>query len=234
MYLYGGNDIYTKLLLHGDGTDESQIIIDSSSSGKTVTCVNQAQIDTAQKEFGTGSILFDGTGDYLSLADNDDWDFGTGNFTIDFWVRFNSLASDFNFIGNGCYGSGANTDGWNLMWYTSNYLQFANWLTAGQNILCQYVWTPIINTWYHIAVVRNGTRFDIYINGISIGNTTDADSITTCARPLLIGQGWDSGLNLNGWIDELRISKGIARWTSNFIPPAHAYGLNTPRLINIS
>ena len=83
-----GWDNYTKLLLHFDGTDGSTTFVDSSPSGKTVTAVGNAQIDTAQYKFGGASGLFDGNGDYLSVPDSDDWYFGTGDFTIDAWARF--------------------------------------------------------------------------------------------------------------------------------------------------
>ena len=84
------SDAYTVLLLHCNGVDESTTFTDSSGGGvgspHTVTAVGNAQIDTAQKKFDTGSALFDGTGDYLSLEDSDDWDFGTGDFTVDCWI----------------------------------------------------------------------------------------------------------------------------------------------------
>src|SRR3990167_5725818 len=75
-------DSYTQLLLHCDGVDAATTFTDEI--GKAVTANGNAQIDTAQKKFGTASGLFDGTGDYLSLADSDDWNFGAGDFTIDF------------------------------------------------------------------------------------------------------------------------------------------------------
>lgn len=81
-------DTYTKLLLHCDGTDGSTTFSDNGVTGHTVTANGNAQIDTAQSKFGNASGLFDGTGDYLTIPDHADWNFGTGNFTIDAWIRF--------------------------------------------------------------------------------------------------------------------------------------------------
>ena len=90
--LIGGGvpDVNTLLLLHCNGADTSTTFIDSSRSHKTVTPNGNSQIDTAQSKFGGASSLFDGTGDYLSVPDSEDWNFGTGSFTFDFWVRFNA------------------------------------------------------------------------------------------------------------------------------------------------
>src|SRR3989338_1134677 len=84
------HDSYTKLVLHSNGTDGSTRFTDSATN-KTTTAYGNAQIDTAQSKFCGASGLFDGTGDYLTLADSDDWSFGTGNWTIDCWSRFNKL-----------------------------------------------------------------------------------------------------------------------------------------------
>ena len=95
----------TVLLLHCDGTDASTTFTDSSSPAKTVTAVGDAQLDTAQFKFGTASGLFDGTGDELTVTDHADFDFGTGDFTIEFFVRFNSVTGVQGF----CYEDAAET-----------------------------------------------------------------------------------------------------------------------------
>ena len=79
------DDSYTKLLIHCDGADASTTFTDES--GKTITTVGNAQVDTAYKVFGTGSLLLDGTGDALTLDDSEDWNFGSGDFTVDFRVK---------------------------------------------------------------------------------------------------------------------------------------------------
>ena len=89
-----GLDSNTKLLLHCNGSDESTTFTDSSDSGHTVTAGGDAQVDTAQKKFGTGSVLFDGTSDYLSVANSSEFDLDdTESWTIDYWVRLNASPS---------------------------------------------------------------------------------------------------------------------------------------------
>ena len=86
-----GGGAQTVLLLHCDGTDGATTFTDSSDTSHTVTANGNAQIDTDQSKFGGASGLFDGTGDYLSIPDSADWDFGTGDWTIDFLIRFNAI-----------------------------------------------------------------------------------------------------------------------------------------------
>src|SRR5690554_1699309 len=84
------------LLLHGDGTDGSTTITDNSGSAHSPTVNGNSQIDTAESQFGGASVLFDGSGDYLEYADSADWDFGTGDFTVEFWMRRNAWPTSGN------------------------------------------------------------------------------------------------------------------------------------------
>jgi len=206
------------------GTDG--LVLYGVDSGKTVTAYGNAQIDTAQSKFGGASGLFDGAGDYLSLADSADWYFGTGDFTIDFWVRFNALPA----AEAGLFWQGTDSNNWMLFkvnYSAPNYrLDFAvksggNWIinTGYLNTNPNFA----TNTWYHIALVRNGNNFAIYQNGISLGSVTDTDAVPDYGGTFQIGWFGDAGYMFNGWLDEFRVSKGVARWTSNFTPPTAPY-----------
>lgn len=221
------HDSQTVLLLHFDGTDGSTAFTDSSLSIKTVTANGNIQIDTDQSVFGGASGLFDGTGDYLSLSDSADWEFGTGDFTIDARVRWNVLPSDTYTL------FAQQTDSQNAYQFSfyvsggSYYWSFIQDVSNVRNIsvVCQQT-APSANTWYHVALVRTGNDFKIFINGTQIGITvTDTDSIADFNQTPTLGCARiDSPSNfLNGWIDEFRISKGIARWTTNFTPEISAY-----------
>jgi hypothetical protein len=218
-------DSYTKLLLHGDGTDGSVSITDEI--GKTVTVAGSTQIDTAQKVFGTGSILFDGTTDYLTVADSADWYFGTGDFTIDFRVRFHDPTKVINYL----VAQETNADNGFILYHvgTENKTRLAVQSGGSSAVFLDNSWTPTADTWYHFAVVRYGNEWKMYVNGSQIGNTvTDSSGVEDYTGSLRIGgreSDAGSGREFNGWIDELRISKGIARWTSNFTPPTSAYPL---------
>ena len=107
---------FTKSLLHFDGADASTTFTDES--GKTFTARGNAQLDTAQQKFGTASGLFDGTGDYIDTPDHADWFLGTGDFTIDFWVRFSDVAVDQGF----CAQWASDTSMWRLCGQVGVYI----------------------------------------------------------------------------------------------------------------
>lgn len=217
---------FTKLLLHCDGVDGSTSFDDASIYNKTVTANGNAQVDTAQKVFGTGSALFDGTGDYLTMSSTTDFQFGNGNFTIDFRIRFVShaaLAHIFDY--------GPSTDRFNIRYDGSNLV--CTMRTADVEILnVTKAWSPSNDTWYHVALVRgwggNANDFAFTVDGtLLVSTTTDATAdISGQSGDAAIGaraQDVPGQSSLNGWIDEFRISKGIARWTADFTPPSAAY-----------
>jgi len=217
------NDTDTKLMLHADGSDGSTTFTDSSSTPKTVTANNQAQIDTAQSKFGGASALFDGTDDYLSSVDSADWDLGAGSFTIDFWVRFNSVATNANLIAQ--FGV-ASQNAWLVQWNTSNLLRFLYTTDGSTTVTLSNSWTPTTAVWYHVAVVRNGNDLLMFIDGTQIGTTqTLSATIFNSTSDIAVGSqtgGTGTG-DLNGWMDEIRLVKGTAVWTSNFTAPTGAY-----------
>ncbi len=218
----GSIDSYTKLMLHGDGIDASTTITDSEITPKTVTANGNAQIDTAQFKFGTASILFDGTGDYLSIPDHVDWD-ATGAYTVDFWVRFAAAANEMYLVGQMDHSAAAN-GGWALL---VGGATGTNLVLDIQNVtVMQPAPSFSTNTWYHVAWTRDTAGDNrLFVDGTQIGSTTNNNTATSSTEALLIGQQppTSGGKNLNGWIEELRISKGIARWTANFTVPNRAY-----------
>lgn len=227
-------DTYTKLLLQGRGADASTVIVDETD--KIVTAVGNAQIDTAQYKFGTGSILFDGTTDSLTTPDNADWAFGTGDFTIDFWFRPAATPTNYDvFIGQfEGGGSDANQKVWKFDYGNGGRLRLEAFTVASyiNTTIASYQVTDAqtfsADTWYHLALVRNGTNIYIFKDGVSL-SLTATTAISTNSMPdvsavLTIGlDQQNSGRDINGHIDELRVSKGIARWTANFTPPIEAY-----------
>ena len=221
----GGIDAYTKLMLHCDGADESQTFTDNSFVPKTMTAGGNAQIDTAQKVFGTASGLFDGTGDYIDTPDHADFDVGSGDFTIDFRMRPSA-------INQTCYICGQTDAGGadaNVSWF----IRLTNTEAIAAGIVTGTTWkiatssasVYAANTWLHFAIVRDGNTIRLFVNGIADG-TVDVTGITAnnSGSKLAIGRfGEYVGLYYAGWIDEFRFSKGIARWTGNFDIPTEAY-----------
>jgi hypothetical protein len=227
--LFGGGvlDAYTKLLLHGDGTNGSTTFTDSSPNPKTITPYGNVQISTAQSKFSGSSMYFDGNEDYLSVPDSDDFNFGGGDFTIDLWVNALAVGQSNNSL---------------LLTKLDNATQatpFCITLMSGSYILRLYMakssqWDLVngatIGTlqqgvWSHVAVCRKNSAVYCFIDGsLSSTSYVGPDSVLNCTYPILIGSGNYSGCHFNGYIDELRISKGIARWTTNFTPPTYSYG----------
>ena len=222
---------YDILLLHYNGVDGSINFIDEGEH--ILTAYGDTQIDTAQQKFGIASGLFDGSGDYLSSVDSVDWSFGTGDFTIDCWVRFNSLTGTQAICGQ--YAS--NSDYWYVSKDTSNKLEM-QFVAGGSNIgtyTTSSAYSFSTATWYHIAFVRNSTTGLIFVNGVSQAltetNAFGAGNVGNVAAAFEIGR-FNVASYIDGWMDELRISKGTARWTSSFTVATSAMIGSTLRIIS--
>lgn len=209
-------DSNTKLLLHMDGADGSTTFTDASPSARGNATVNgHAQVDTGQSVFGGASLLLDGSGDYLSYANSADWNLGaagSGNFTIDFRLRFAATGTMVLVGANTAPDSG---NGWSL-YVTGSTIRLYNGSESA------ITWSKSTSVWYHVAIVRSGSTITCYIDGTSIGTFTDID-MNNDSGALGIGSSGSGNYNLNGWIDEFRLVKGVAKWTSGFTPPASAY-----------
>ncbi len=182
------------------------------NTGKNVLeTVGNAQIDTTTKKYGTGSMEFDGTGDYL-LTNGSDKELGSGNFTIEFWVYFNSVSGVSVLID---YRPASTSGAYPLIYRNGTSIIYG--VNSGDRITSTT--TFAISTWYHIAVVRSSGSTKMYVNGTNEGSAY-SDSTFMLAptnRPVIGGNGFTLGNEqLNGFIDDLRITKGIARYTANF------------------
>ena len=188
-------------------------------AGKSGTAYGDAQLDTSQAKFGASSLLLDGTGDYVGYSTQPDFGFGTGDFTVEGWIRLGALALDqtvFDFR-NGADGDTAPV----LRINTSNQLEFAPADTA------QITGTALSSlTWYHVAISRSSGSTKLFVNGTQQGSTyTDANDYGT-SKPLTIGAK-HSGTNfLNGHLDDIRVSD-IARYTATFAAPGAAFTSDT-------
>lgn len=222
----GGIDAYTTLLLHGDGTDGSTTITDSETTPKAVTAAGSAAIDADYYKFGMGAILFtSATSDYVYTLASSDLAMGTGNMTVDLWVRFRTVPTVINQAA--LFSQYVDANNYVYLIATGSSLEFSTKSTAVQ-YGATAIWAPVVNTWYHVCVTRDSaTTVKIYINGILLGNntTTAAKTWPDLAANFLVGNFTQNlaTFGLDGWIDEFRVSKGIARWTSEFTPPEYSY-----------
>ena len=219
-------DSYTKLLLHGDGANNSTTFTDSEATPKTVTGYGNAKISTAQNKFGGSSIYFDATPSYAKVPTSGDFAFGTSDFTIDYWIYPISRSASANVFLDFRDGSGGAywADGLSTL---GNYFIYVN----GATLVSSSAIVPL-NTWTHIAAARSGTSLRVFINGNLDATVTNSTNFLAPPANLWIGVSSMSSQTTaafaaNSYFDELRISKGIARWTSNFTPPANAYDTYT-------
>lgn len=199
------------LLLRFNGTDGSTTFTDLT--GKTMTAVGNAQIDTAQSKFGGASGLFDGSGDFITTPDNAAWHFATGPFCIELFVRHDTKINNTAYVGQ-----------WDGAWFfytEGGQLKFRARATNNDLLDLVYNWTPVSGQWYHICAERNpSNRMRLYIDGVMVAstNTTFARDLANGTALLRIGRINDSfpGYDFQGHIDELRITKGVARYDSDF------------------
>ena len=228
------------LLLHGDGTNGAQnnTFLDSSTNNATVTRYG----NTTQGSFSPfapttaystsvngGSIQFNGSTDYLTLS-NTPFSFGTNSFTVDFWYYYVAGNSTYNTIfDNGSQGVFLSFD-------TSTKLLFFS--SVAQTNATGFAHGMTVNTWNHIAFVRDGTVATIYVNGVSIGSRTGITGSMSPAGGTTAFLGQYSGggsYYLNGYISNFRVINGIALYTSNFTPspgPSFPVG-NTSLLLTV-
>ena len=200
----------TKLLLN---MADAQAI--DSAAQNNLTLDDNTKISNGQAKFGDTSLLFDGTNDYATTIFKTS--FGAGNFTIEYFFRVGSVSTDqnlFQFGGSflpdddGGPGLGIRTSRWRL--YTG-----ANTATHHGSA------GPSNDTWYHIAVVRNGTTTKLYVDGTETISVSDSYDYSP-RKYLLLGGGFDGSYDMNGYMDEFRVSH-MARYTSNFTAPTAAF-----------
>lgn len=236
------------LLLHMDGANGSTTFTDSSATPKTVTAVGDAKISTAQTLFGGSTGYFDGTGDALSVANSAALDFGTGDFTIECWVYIaGNSAPDHD--GNrhltivspwgessvsgyllGIIGSSSTT---------GTGINFNSWSAGNTNAgtLYRAAATVTQGAWHHIAAtVQAGVR-RLFLDGVQLTATQSNygagyAGFETFGRPLGVGGAFNARypMRLNGYLRELRITKGVARYTANFTPPTEPFPDRAPQL----
>jgi hypothetical protein len=206
------------LLLHGDGANGSTTIIDSSPSPKTVTAVGNAKISTAQSKFGGASIAFDGNGDSAETGISNDFAFGSGDFTIECWVWFNSITATTTIMR---LDSGSVFNGI-LFGHSNNLGCYATSAGASWDVLSNQPLTgaTALNAWHHVALTRSSNTFRGFVNGSQTFSVTSSLAIYQPNPMARIGAANPNGAAaMNGYIDDLRITKGVARYTSNFTPP---------------
>lgn len=190
-------------------------IVDKCGKNVVVTQSN-ARVSSTSK-YGSGSILHDGTNaTFLDIVNNEGFNFGTGNFTVEAWVYVATANSGQSAI-IGRWGTSPGT--------VTDWLLFIDNLGRPAFIIgsTQITGTALsTGSWHHIAATRSGNTLNLWVNGVSVATTTTSASVTVGARNVRTSR-WDSGVSfLNGYLDDIRVTKGDARYTTAFTPPAEA------------
>ncbi len=227
----GGNDANTKLLIKADGVDGEQVFTDDSASEFVVEANGNVNTDDGQKKFGATSALFDGNGDFLRVLDDADMNFNA-DFTIDFWVRLNSIQQTGTttivrntFISKPGYSV---PSAWALNYGgkvgdATDKIRFWN----NEVVVVESATDALTtNQWYHIMVSRSGTTVYLFIDGVLVDTGTNSVNFNAASNLFIGKDGINFGAtrDLDGWMDEIRITKGLARETSTFTPSTSAYG----------
>lgn len=227
------NDNSISLLLHMNGSNGSNNFTDNSYVSKTLTAYNGASISTSQSKFGGASGLFvASSGNYVSSTSSVDYAFGTGDFTIESWVYPNSYGSS-NYLDYGgslidTRSSPSSGTGILIVFDTSGHIRC--W---SNGLILQSTNAVSLNAWSHIAVVRKNGVLKVFINGVFNGSENYTYNLTdqTCILGTTFGNfDGDTNFKFDGYLDEVRLSKGLARYVDTFTPPTSAF----PNAIDIS
>lgn len=205
------------LLLHMDGTNASTSFVDSGPNAYSLTNTGSPAISTAQSKFGGAAGYFDGSSNIG--ATNSAFDFGTGDFTVEYWFYASSLPSQTQGYAQICGNyTSSSMIGFGLVTPTAGSTKiYATTLAVGYNGTTNIS----ANTWYHAAFVRSSGTLKMYLNGVL--ESTNSASTSFSISSFTVGRGNSNDKPYSGYIDDLRITKGVARYTSNFTPRAKAF-----------
>ena len=199
------------LLIHCNGSNGSTTFTDSSSYAHTITTGGSAAVSTAEKQFGTGSLSvgFSGVG-YIDTPAGSTFSL-PGDFTIECWLKVDaSVGSTPALLELNNYGNGI------LIRSDDTYIN-------GGTVS----WTGLVNTsWRHLALTRSGSTIRWFRDGVVDATTyTSSATLNSANGKLRFGANihTSGGNPMKGYIDEIRVTKGVARYTANFTPPTAAF-----------
>ena len=210
-----------KLLLPFDGSNGATSTTDSSNANNSVTFVGTAQISTAQSKFGGSSMLFDGDSDYLTVTSSSFSTFNASGatLTIEFWVYFNSISGQQDCVMNYANSSGG------LVIRKNNSTNVLGVNLSGDGADITGTTALSAGQWYHIALSGSSGSYKLFLNGTQEGSTYTG-ALGAGSSTYQIGAFYWSGTlygPLNGYLDDMRFTAGLARYTSNFTPPTSAH-----------
>ena len=220
MAIHTTPDSYTKFLVHSDTTNGSTTFVDSSATGHTVVTNGDPSHSTTQAKFGSTAIHCDDTADGFGAAASSEFELDDNDWTLDFWWYPTSIESENYFLHT--------TAGHSMLclYYPSSggfkiiHSNPSPWQTS----VAGGAGTLSANRWYHIAFVRANHYHTIYVDGAIVAGPTEDTAALTNTTTTLVANSYMAG-NFTGYVDEYRLSVGIARWTDSFVPPNKPYSV---------
>lgn len=210
------------LLMNFEGSNGSTTFTDSGPLNVPVTAVGTAQISTTRSRFGNSSLLTaTGGGNYANITTNMTAFAYPGDFTIEGWWWFN--ANNIGYQPLICAAASADATAWALILETNHTFAFYGSTTNSWNTVVTSTQIPTTGAWHHVAVSRSGSSVRMFYNGIQIGTTATSSNAIASGTSVRIGgyQYFPGGArSFGGNIDEVRITKGVGRYTANFTPPS--------------
>jgi hypothetical protein len=207
-------------MLHMNGSNGGGTFTDEI--GKAMSLTGTPYTDTDVKKFGSAS-MHNEANEGIYTADSDDWDFGTGDFTWQCWVNWETLPS-----GGGeqvMISQRPDASNYQILRVveTSGTWAVQFYATASPSVNCAKTGLTLsTGTWYHIAAIGYGGVYNVYVDGVAGSADTGAATMPAITGDLHIGRK-SNGASLLGYIDEVRIDKGVALWTGAFTPPTVEY-----------
>ena len=208
------------LLMHFNGTNGSTTFVDSSSSPRTLTANGAAQLSTSTVKYGSASGVFT-SGSYVSSPANAAFNMGSGAFTIEGWIRPGADGVTYYVIGNSDSSGNNASIGFGIQRTAANKMRIIAFSGAALPVDLTGSTNVLAGSWTHFAFTRSGNNFDVWVNGVKDATTlTVSTTINSSANLFAVGRlGEWAGTPFVGNLDDVRITKGVARYTAGFTPP---------------
>jgi len=206
----------TQLLLNATNA----AIWDASGRNNFET-IGDAKVSTAAGRYSLASLAFDGTGDFLTIPYNQNFNFGTGDFTVECWANITYVQYAAIITSTAV---SIVTGHW-LLGYSNTANQMAFGIDSSGVATVGADYTSYLSTWTHIAASRSGTTLRLFFNGVQVASVTNSTSFTgDSGNPIAIGRRYTNSANyfLNGYISDLRITAGQAVYTTSFSVPTRS------------
>ena len=216
-------DYETSLYIHSDNQHGLGSFTDKSDYAHVITAAGNVQHSTTvvKDGFGSSSIYFDGSGDYLNCAYSSEFDLSVSDFTIEVYAYFLGTTTTTGIYPAILGKRNAGTDWDYTIWVaggTTVYFMFGDEALGNKSIPLSS-FDSVLNRWVHFAMVRHGSTMMGFIDGVLRGSIAISGNVRNRTLPVTVGNATNTDSSWRGYIQDLRVTKGVAKYTENFTPP---------------